>query len=268
MDNQITVETPAPVSTVGILDEFQTDFIAAWRQLPNKGFFFALLIAWIVLFQFMGNPIRGYTHSSSLFALMYEAYNSPNPAAENDRHGNLIPFLVLGLFWWKRKTLLSLSHRIWMPALGVLMLGMLLHIVGYRVQQPRLCMIGFFTGIYGLMGLSWGFDWLKNSFFPFFLFVFCIPLGDNAQFLTFRLQLLVCWLVEHISHVITINVNRVGTRLFDPAGTYQYEVVAACSGIRSFFAILMLTTAYGFLSFHSWWKRIVMMAMSLPLAVL
>src|SRR5262249_12176744 len=30
---------------------------------------------------------------------------------------------------------------------------------------------------------------------------------------------------------------------------------------------LMLTTAYGFLSFHSWWKRLVMVASALPLAV-
>src|SRR5262245_52542757 len=124
MDNQATVDNPDPVSTVGILDEFQTDLVAAWRQLPNKGFFFVLLIAWLALFQFLGNPILGYIHSSSLYAWMYEAYNSPNPSAENDRHGNLIPFLVLGLFWWKRKALLAQSDRMWMPAFGVLLFGM------------------------------------------------------------------------------------------------------------------------------------------------
>src|SRR5215831_18048741 len=218
MDKQATAEN------VGILDEFQTQLIEAWQRLPNKAFFFTLLAAWLLLFQFLGNPILGYIHSSSLFAWMYEAYNSPNPAAEGDRHGNLIPFLVLGLFWWKRKTLLTLTHRIWMPALVVLVFGMMLHIVGYVLQQPRVCIMGLFTGIYGLMGLSWGRDWLRNSFFPFFLFVFCIPLGDSAQFLTVRLQLLVCWLVEAITHGIGIDVVRAGTRLFDPHGTYQYEV--------------------------------------------
>src|SRR5262245_34838645 len=247
MDNQITVDAPAApvgtqasVSNVGILDEFQTELVAAWRQLPNKGFFFALLIAWVALFQFLGNPILGYIHSSSLFAWMYEAYNSPNPVSENDRHGNLIPFLVVGLLWWKRKTLLGLTHRIWMPALAVLVFGMLLHVAGYVLQQPRLCVIGFFTGVYGLMGLSWGLGWLRNSFFPFFLFGFCIPLGDNAQFLTVPLHLLVCRLVELVTHAMGIDVIRVGTHLYDPAGHYQYEVAAACSGIRSFFAILLL----------------------------
>jgi hypothetical protein len=83
-------------SEIGILDEFQTELVDAWRQVPNKGFFFGLLAVWLALFQFLGNSILGYIHSSSLFAWMWEAYTSKNTNAENDRHGVVIPFLVLG----------------------------------------------------------------------------------------------------------------------------------------------------------------------------
>src|SRR5215471_4215094 len=100
-------------ATVGILDEFQTDLVAAWRQLPNKGFFFTLLAAWLLLFHFLGSSILGYIRTPSLYLWLWEAYSSPNEAADNDRLGWLIPFVVLGLLWWKRKELLETPLKLW-----------------------------------------------------------------------------------------------------------------------------------------------------------
>src|SRR5262249_13923707 len=152
----------------------------------------------------------------------------------NDRQGWLIPFVVLGLLWWKRKELLEAPLKLWLPALAVVILGMLMHICGYVLQEPRISVVALFTGIYGLTGLTWGREWLQRSFFPFFLLALAIPLGDNLQPITFRLQYLVCVLVEFVSHnILAIDVIRNGTELKDPSGTYEYHVVAACSGIRS-----------------------------------
>ena len=247
---------------------FWQDTADCWRQLPNKTFFFVLLAAWLALFQFLGNSILGYIHTPSLFSWMSEAYNSPNPAAD-DGHGDFIPLLVIGLFWWKRKELLARPLDLWWPGLLLLVLAMVLHIMGYVLQQPRLSIVALFTGIYGLTGLSWGREWLRKSFFPFFLFVFSVPLGDQAKFITFPLRLLVCQLVEMVSHwILGIDVMRVGTQLIDPTGTYQYDVAPACSGIRSLVAIFLLATIYGFVAFRSAWKRIFLMALAVPFAVL
>jgi len=240
----------------------------AWPQMPDRPFFVILLVAWLALFQFLGNSILGYIHTPSLFAWMYEAYNSPNPAAD-DGHGDFIPFLVIGLLWWKRKELFAQTLTFWWPGLGLLILAMALHIMGYVLQQPRISIVALFTGIYGLTGLSWGPGWLRRSFFPFFLFVFMIPLGDQAKFITFPLRLLVCWLVEMFSHwILGIDVMRVGTALIDPSGTYQYDVAPACSGIRSLVAIFLLATIYGFIVFRSPGKRLLLMALAFPFAVL
>ena len=247
---------------------FWQDATDCWRRLPDKVFFFVLLAAWLALFQFLGNSILGYIHSPSLFSWMYEAYNSPNPAAD-DGHGDFIPFLVIGLFWWKRKELLALPMSLWWPGLLLLVLAMALHIMGYVLQQPRLSIVALFTGIYGLTGLSWGPAWLRRSFFPFFLFVFSIPLGDQAKFITFPLRLLVCQLVEWVSHgILGIDVLRIGTQLIDPTGAYQYDVAPACSGIRSLVAIFLLATIYGFITFRSPWKRLFLVALAFPLSVL
>jgi len=244
------------------------DSVDCWHQLPNKTFFFALLAAWLTLFQFFGNSTFGYINTPSLFQWMFNVYNNRSVPSD-DAYGNLIPFLVVGLFWWKRKELLRLPLKIWSPAVMLVALGLALHILGYVIQQPRLSIVALFTGIYGLMGLAWGHVWLRNSFFPFFLFIFSVPVGVVLEPITFPLRILVSELVEWVAHnIFGIGVLRMGTQLFDPLGTYQYDVAAACSGIRSLVAIFLFATVCGFVMFRSPWKRLFMMALSVPFAVL
>jgi exosortase len=247
---------------------FWQDSRDCWRRLPNKGFFFLLLAAWLALFQFLGNSILGYIHTPSLFSWMHEAYRNSSSSANDDAHGNFIPFLVVGLFWWKRKELLALPLKTWWPGLLILVTGMVLHILGYVLQQPRLSIVALFAGIYGLMGLAWGRVWLRKGFFPFVLFVFSIPLGAQAQFITVPLQVLVSWLVGVAAHILGIGVVQDGVRLIDPSGTYQYEVAAACSGMRSLIAIFLLATCYGFIVFRTAKKRILMIVLAVPFAIL
>jgi len=248
--------------------DFWQDTVDCWRRLPNKGFFFALLAGWLALFQFLGNSILGYIHTPSLFLWMHEAYRSSGGSANDDAHGNFIPFLVVGLFWWKRRDLLASSFNLWWPGLLILVGGMLLHIMGYVLQQPRLSIVALFGGIYGLMGLAWGREWLRKSFFPFFLFVFSLPLGAQSQFITVPLQVLVSWLVGIAAHILGIGVVQDGVRLIDPSGSYQYEVAAACSGMRSLIAIFLLATCYGFVVFRSAKPRLLMVVLAVPFAVL
>jgi exosortase len=180
----------------------------------------------------------------------------------------LIPFIVLGLFWWKRKQLLALPSRTWWPTLLLLAAALFLHTLGYLIQQPRISIVAFFIGVYALMGLAWGPAWLRGSLFPFLLFVFSIPISSISQPVTFRLRLLVSWLVTGIcNNVLGIDVIREGTLLSNSAHSYQYEVAAACSGMRSTIAILALCTVYAFMTFDKNWKRILMMAVAFPLSV-
>jgi exosortase len=253
-----------PIKT---FEDFWQDTLDCWQRLPNKAFFFALLAAWLTLFQFLGNSILGYIHNTSLFYWMYQAYNSGNTGAD-DGIGNIIPFLVVGVFWWRRRELLDLRLQVWGPGLAILLLGMLLHVLAYVIQEPHFSILAMFIGIYGIMGMAWGPDWLRKNVFPFFLFIFCIPLGAHGQAITFPLRMLVCRLVEVISHFLGIDIIRMGTELFDPSGSFQYDVAPACSGIRSLVAIFLLATVYGFLTFRSPWKRLLLMALSFPFAVL
>jgi exosortase len=253
--------------TKAVPADWWTDTVECWRRLPNKSFFFALLAAWALLFQFWGNSILGYLHTRSLFEWLYNLYNVGGE--ENDSsYGNLIPFLVIGIFWWKRKELLALPLNLWRPGMWLLAGSLLLHILGYLVQQPFISVVAMFAGIYALMGLAWGREWLKHSLYPFLLFIFSIPLAAKLNFVLFPLRLLVVWLVEMVAHLIGISVIRQGTQLMDPSGNYGYDVVAACGGIRSLIAIFLLATVVGFGILRRPAGRIFLMVLAVPFSVL
>ncbi len=253
---------PQPIKNIG---DFWQDTADCWQRLPNKAFFFVLLVAWLALFHFLGNSILGYVHTHSLF---FWVYDSTNSSESDDAYCIYVPLLVAGLFWWKRHELLNVRVQIWGLGLGILICAMVLHILGFAMQLPQLSIVAFFTGIYGLMGLAWGPEWLRKSIFPFFLCAFAIPISAHVTFITFPLRLLVTWLVEIISHIFGIGIIRTGTQLTDPSGQFQYDVVAACSGIRSLVANFLLATVYGFFTFRSTWKRLLIMALALPFAIL
>lgn len=254
----------------GILEDFRIDFQECWQRFPNKAFFAGLAIAWLALFLAVGNSTLGYVHSPSLFSWVLDAYHPAGDyLASDDGHGILVPFIVIGILWWKRKDFLDLPLRLWSPSLLVVVFSLALHLLGYMIQQPRLSLVAFFGGVYGLMGLAWGPEFLQRTFFPFFLLAFCIPVSTQLQPVTFHLRLWVCQIVEFLCHnFLVIDVIRDGTSLRDPTGQYQYEVAAACSGMRSQVATLGLAFCFAFLSFTSWWKRLVLIASAFPLAVI
>lgn len=243
---------------------FQEEFLECWQQLPDKMLFFGLLMVWCALFQWRGNAVFGWVDTSSLFQWMYWAYTT----WPDDGHGVLIPFVVLVLFWWKRSELLALPKSVWWPAMALVVAGLFFHVAGYMVQQTHLSIVGFFTGLYGIMGLVWGRRWLRASFFPMILFVFCVPLGSLSDALTFPLRMFVSKIsVGFANHVLGIPVLRDGANIFDAQGFFRYEVAAACSGLRSLISLVAMTTIYGFVTFKPMWKKILMVFVAIPLAV-
>ncbi len=248
--------------------EFKTELIVCWQRMPNKLFFGILLMAWLALFQFLGNSTFGYFNTNSLFKWMYEAYTVVNG---EDGHGLLIPIVVIGLFWWKREALLEVRKEIWRPALLFLSGAVLLHIFGYMVQQPRASIVAFFAGVYSLTGLAWGPRWLRSTFFPFILFSFCVPIGtlEIMNNVMMPLRLFAATVSSWIANTIFgFGVIRHGTQLFDVTGAYGYDVSAACSGIRSLVSLFVLMTIYAVVGFKSPMRRVALIAASVPFAIL
>ena len=211
---------------------------AVWRQLPHRGALAILLVAWVAVFQFLGNSTLGYVNTTSLFGW----WQWTMKGIADQEISYLIPIIVLVLLWCRRDELLKAEKSVWWPAVGILLLAIVTHFVGYMIQQARLSVVAFFFGVYGLIGLLWGRSWLRMAFFPFFLFAFCIPLGAGlTEKISVPMRLIASQITSGVSGTLLgIDVVRNGTQLADASGTYQYEVAAACSGLRSLTAIVAL----------------------------
>lgn len=260
MDATARIELPAEK---GFWEEFQTH----WNAMPDKVVCGVLLAAWILLFQFYGwaSSIAGQSHS--LFVWMWQKWSDPSNDAS---HAKLIPWVALYLLWARRERLARFCAGVWWPGLLILGMALVLHVIGFVVQQPRFSMVALFSGAWGLLGLVWGWETLKATFFPFFIFGFCVPVGGTfALGLTLPLRIVAAKATMFVAHnLMGIDIVRTGTTLSDPSVKWHFDVAAECSGIRSFVALLAISTIFSVLTMRKFWKRAVMILMTIPLALI
>jgi exosortase len=267
--DQSTPSSPSPQG-------FRVELRQVFRELPDKPLLGVLLVVWIGLFHLLGVSTLGYARTSSIFGWWYYVMTrgvKGNPLTvldQEEAHAWVMPLVVLGLLWWQRERLVGVAKRIWWPAFALLVGALLLHFAAFFVQQPRFSLLAFFLGVYAFIGIVWGPGWLRLAFFPFALLVFCVPLGGAAEIITVPLRGWAAQITVGVAHTVLglANVIRVGNTIMDADGRYQYEVAAACSGLRSLTAITALALIAGIVTFHTNWRRLVMVLAAVPLAVM
>jgi exosortase len=233
-----------------------------WNRLPHKLLFAIVFVGWIVLFHFSGNATLGYTNSPSLFVWAVSVYRG------DDAHGKFIPFAVLLFFWIKRKELSEIASQVWWPGALYFAFAVFLHFAAFRIQQSRISVFAFILGLHALIGLIWGREALRRTVFPVFLLLFCIPMGNLADRITFYLRILVTKISVGIGHdILGVQVYRDGSQIMGPHGRAMYDVAPACSGMRSLTAMAALSFIYAFLNLNVPWRRIVLILCALPLAL-
>ncbi len=244
-----------------------------WSSLPHKAEAAALMVAWTLLFHFLGNSVLGYVDTRSMFVWLDTLYTNAEKTDSDDAFGRYVPFLVLVLMVVRRDVLLPAVKKAWTPGLFILAGAVVLHGVGFLVQQTRISLVAFLVGLFGIMGTLWGRDWLRAVFFPFFLLGFSLPVAAYLDGPTFKLRLFSTWVsTRFCTDILSLKLERIGTMVFFPASLtkpgFQFEVAAACSGIRSLTVVLLLTLAYSWLNFTSPWRRAIVVLASIPLALL
>lgn len=150
------------------------------------------------------------------------------------------------------------------PAFPALLAGLALHLVGFVAQQTRISLLGMLVFIWGVLRLGGGGRWGRAARFPLGFLVFAIPV-NVLDSLGFWLRLWVVDAADAIARAGGFGLMRSGTQLFAPDGHYQYDVAAACSGVRSLVALAALSLLIGYLSFRSPWRRALMLLLCFPL---
>jgi exosortase len=221
-------------------------------------------VAGLAIFQFWGNATHGYIATNSLF--YWWCFQWVNPRSETE-HAWLILGLSLFLLWQNLRRGGAGTRPVDSRSAAAVLGGLLLHAVGFIAQQPRVSIVALLVFLWGLLSLAGGLRWSRASLFPLGFMVFAIPV-NALDTVGFWLQM---WVVQDgakIAHLAGIGVIRNGTQLIAPDGRYQYDVVAACSGIRSLMALTALSLVIGYLWFKPPWLRGAMLLASLPLVYL
>jgi len=217
--------------------------------------------AGVAIFQIWGNATHGYIASDSLFYWWF--YQWVNPQSETE-HAWLV--LALSLFLLRRNLMrIPPGYRSEeAKSLAATVAGLAVHTVGFVAQQPRISILGMLIYAWGVLASFGGRRWGRASVFPLAFMVFAIPV-NALDTVGFWLQMWVVQAGERIAHMAGIGVVRNGTQLFGPDGRYQYDVVAACSGIRSLVALMALSLFVGYLWFRPFWLRAAVFLLSFPL---
>ncbi len=216
-----------------------------------------------LVFQCWGNGTMGYIQTRSLFAWWWSQWFDPGAATQ---HGVPVAAVSVWLLW---RNLRIHGHETgsagWAPA-AVMVAALVLHLFGFAVQQARVSIVALLLFVWGCLALAGGRGWGRAAVFPLGFLLLAVPFSF-ADTMGFGLRLWVSeWSVK-LAGWLGVGLVRNGTRLFSPDGLIQYDVAAACSGVRSWVALLALALLLGCLGFRSWLPRLVMAAVCLPFVV-
>lgn len=260
----------------------------AWNENPQMIAAAVCTLAGAVVWQFFGNATRGYIDTASLFWWWGVQWFETNSETE---HGVLVLGLSGWLFWRNvcartedeavkdqgRRTKDQgaeggdgggggnrLQAGSCLAAGGAMVAGLALHALGFAAQQTRVSIVGLLVFAWGVLRLAGGPRWGRAAVFPLGFLLFAIPLGALGA-TGFWLRLWVIDASAALAHAVGIGVVQNGTQLVAPDGRYHYDVVAACSGVRSLTAMAALSLLAGYLNFRTWWRRALLLALCFPL---
>lgn len=224
----------------------------------------AILAAAVLVWFYQGEPRYGADRTMSAFGWLASAWNG-----ETDyEHGFMFPFVIAGLVIYRLKDLKAAAGEGCLWGLGVVLLGVLLYIAGYRTLQPRITAGALPFMVWGSVVYLWGWQVGKIVLFPIFLFWLAVPLPSFQQATT-HLQLLATSLAHHGSGLFGVKTYVEGTKVLPIKGNWEpLDIAAGCSGIRSLMALLMISAVWAYIAKISLWKKVVLFLSAFPLAII
>lgn len=182
-------------------------------------------------------------------------------------HGPLVPFIVLILIWNALPKLDGVAPRPARTGLAPVCAGVLFYLLSARAVEPRIAMAGLPLLLWGSVLYAAGWRFARVLLFPIGCLLFMIPVPGVDQ-ATVRLQLLVANASSVICTAIGIPMAVIGTTVRAADQSFNFEIVGGCSGINSLMAITLMTAVFAHLSESSLWKKILLFAASVPVAII
>lgn len=206
----------------------------------------------------------GSGRSQSAISWLISAWN---PETDYE-HGWMFPFVIGGLIFYRIKEIRAAAAAGNLWGLGVVCLGVLAYIIGYRTFQPRITVGALPLILWGSAVFLGGNRLGIKLAFPLFFFWLAIPLPSFQQ-ATVHLQLIATKAAHHLSDVLGVATYYLGTEIYSREGNWEpLSIAGGCSGIRSLMALLMISAAWAYIANMPMWKRTLLFLSAFPLAIL
>jgi exosortase A len=185
----------------------------------------------------------------------------------NYSHGFLIPPVVAFLLWRERSRYLAARGRGSMFGLVLVALALLGYVVSIRAGVFMTQGYSFVLLLFGLSLFLSGGRATRTVWFPLGYLVFMLPMPPYLMnVIAFRLKIFAARAGSGIAIRLGIPLARSGMTIHIPAGSLR--IADPCSGLRSLIALVALGALFAFLTEGKTWKRLVLFASAVPLAVL
>ena len=187
--------------------------------------------------------------------------------SEDYSHGFLILPISLYILWRKRYTLEQIPKKPSPWGISILGLSLLVYIFSEMAGIFTVASTSMLVTLAGIIVYMQGFGTLRTLSFPLLLLVFMIPIPAQIYSkLTIPLQLFV-------SDTSAACLYNVGVSLYQEGNVIQisgkaFQVVQACSGLRSLVSLLAIGGIYGHFTLKSNALRVILFLAAVPAAII
>lgn len=183
-------------------------------------------------------------------------------------HGWLYPFLAVILAALRLPQVAAHPTRPAPWGLALVLLGAIFYVAAVRTYQARIAIAGFPFLFLG--GVAWLQGWKAARLlaFPIFLIYFFVPIPGMIQ-ATNGLQIFATKSAYFIGKALGVDAALSGNDIYSiPIDKWKFNIAEGCSGMRSLQALTLIGAVYAHLTQKVLWKKLVLFAVSIPLAIL
>jgi len=185
--------------------------------------------------------------------------------SEDYTHAFFTVPIIFYMLWLEKETLLKGTGN---SGLGLpLVIGSLLcYLFSLQLQIPTVIYLTMILTIISTIIYLFGLSTLKHISIPIVLLFLIIPIPNQfLSMLTSTLQIKVSQASTAFLQLMSIPIFREGNVLQIPDKTFQ--VVEACSGIRSLISLTTLSLIFSYFTLNRWWSITSLLFLSIPVAI-
>lgn len=178
----------------------------------------------------------------------------------------LIPLIVVYLIWEKRAALVNIRPAPTWKGILTIVAGLLMYWLGEFSGEFFSLYISFWLVLVGLVWAHGGTAMLKALAFPltFLLAMFPFP-NFITTMMTLKLKLLSSRLGVAMLQLYGLSAYREGNVI--DLGFTKLQVVDACSGLRYFIPLIVLSILLSYYFRAAFWKKALLVLSSIPIAI-